>query len=656
MYDLPPPVDPPPRGPDAQAEPPADFGGLDEASHLHRQQGVNPLTGRKAGRSTSWSPLALLESALVLALGGGRPKRRALRPPLPLPTVMAVGNRPIAPPPVCQPLDDTQFLPKVLWNRLAAWAREKGRYHVVSTIAHAMAIIAIGLLAGHFQVSARHDEPAFDATLGTALPQNDIVRFKLGDAPLEPSVLDTAALEPSEPVGQIEQINDDSLVFEEKGGGKIADSEDNLGGIGGFEFKAIGAGPAVQGPGGVGMGVGTGDHAGSGGAGTGFGGRGSGMREAMAGAFGATRQTERAVAAALNWIARHQSPAGSWSLEDFSRRCKDKTCSGPGDTKSDAAATALALLPFLAAGQTHQSKGPYQKTIRGGLHWLMNNQLSDGNLAGRGNFTLMYTHGLATITLCEAFALTSDPKIGVAAQSAVQFIETSQNTAGGGWRYTPGQPGDTSVTGWQVMALKSAQMAGLSVTPNVLKGAKKFLLSVASGSAGSEFSYLQGEEATPTMSAVGLLCSQYLGAARNDAIMVKGLSYLNRHHPLNEERDCYYWYYATQVMHNIPGPQWDAWNRILRRILVKTQIKDGCATGSWDPEKPVADEWGHHGGRLMQTSLSTLSLEVYYRYLPLYRLDGSGDQAPAASPEVETTDSPAADSKDSSAAPPAAGN
>ena len=57
--------------------------------------------------------------------------------------------------------------------------------------------------------------------------------------------------------------------------------------------------------------------------------------------------------------------------------------------------------------------------------------------------------------------------------------------------------------------------------------------------------------------------------------------------------------------------------------VIDTQNKerDQCATGSWDPAKPTADPWGTHGGRLMMTSLGALTLEVYYRYLPLYKLD-----------------------------------
>jgi hypothetical protein len=64
----------------------------------------------------------------------------------------------------------------------------------------------------------------------------------------------------------------------------------------------------------------------------------------------------------------------------------------------------------------------------------------------------------------------------------------------------------------------------------------------------------------------------------------------------------------------------------MRRTLIESQVKDGCAAGSWDPQRPVRDSsHAESGGRIMTTSLATLTLEVYYRYLPLYKLDKSDE-------------------------------
>jgi hypothetical protein len=129
------------------------------------------------------------------------------------------------------------------------------------------------------------------------------------------------------------------------------------------------------------------------------------------------------------------------------------------------------------------------------------------------------------------------------------------------------------------------------------------------------------------MTSVGLLCSQYLGARRNDPAIVEGMNYFMANMPNPASRNCYYWYYATQVMHNLPGPEWDRWNRMMRLVLLDTIVKEGCAEGSWDAHRPTKDAWADQGGRLMFTSIALLTLEVYYRYLPLYQLDAQSSMA-----------------------------
>ena len=504
------------------------------------------------------------------------------------------------------------------------WIISDGAWYASSFVFHMLLMSILMLISAAAPPPIEgHDAPSFDEVVMDE-PQktpDKIEKFEVGETPLDPTELNTEtltlAVAPTETV-QADYI-DDSPTYTPAGGGMaVASNQPNVGGLGGFNLKAFGPGPAARGLGGVGVGIGEGRSAGTGGTGTGFGGRGSGSRQAAIGAFGGTRQSERAVAAALNWIARHQLPDGSWSLDKYQVMCKDPTCTGPGSHVSNPAATALALLPFLAAGQTHQSKGPYQRTIHTGLYWMMRHQGKDGDLSGKRS---MYAHGLATIMLCEAFGLTRDKVVQQAAIRAIDFIQKAQHPRTGGWRYTPGQEGDTSVVGWQVMALKSAQMAYITPNPMAFEGAKRWLKSASKGKDGGLFSYTPESNPTPTMTAVGLLCSQYLGLKRDDPVMVEGMKYLMGHMPNLAAHNVYYWYYATQVLHNVPGPEWDTWNRQMRRVLIESQSKEGCAAGSWDPMKPHKDAWGEQGGRLMVTSLSALTLEVYYRYLPLYKLD-----------------------------------
>jgi hypothetical protein len=348
----------------------------------------------------------------------------------------------------------------------------------------------------------------------------------------------------------------------------------------------------------------------------GFDGRGSAAtREQLWREGGGNEESEAAVARGLKWLANHQGPDGRWSLDAFNRTAHCN-CTGTGQNY-DIAATAFGLLPLLGAGQTHrpntQKENTYSKNVERGLKYLLSKQTGSGDFGGG-----MYSHGLATITVCEAFGLTSDPFLRDRAQKAVNFIVAAQSD-NGGWRYVPRGGGDTSVVGWEVMALQSARMAGLEVPQRSLDGATKWLNSVASPDGGG-YGYTSPASGASAMTAAGLLCREYLGWGPRNPGLTAGVTKLMTRPP-KAANSIYYTYYATQVMHHFGGEPWNFWNPRMRDYLIATQDKGTTRQhphqlGSWDP-KP--DPHGGAGGRIMTTSLSLLSLEVYYRYLPLYR-------------------------------------
>ena len=505
------------------------------------------------------------------------------------------------------------------------WRKSDSKWWLMSLVGHSVLLLLVCFVPMAMSDALKSEAPAFEAKIDqTEIPQ-DFTQFELGEPPIDPTELSTESLTVMEAAAveaQTEQINDDSAVFEARGGGNAADSKaTGVGDLGGVDINAIGSGPVARGNSAA-SGSGAGAVFEGSGGGQGFGGRGAGSRKAMLASGGGTKATEKSVAAALIWFARHQNPDGSWSLNRH--MCRDGSCScgGEGDVASNFAATAFGLLPYLAAGQTHESDGPHKGTVGRAVNWMMLNQGPDGSLT-KGSAQPMYTHGLAAIAMCEAYGLSRDKRVGASAQLAVNFIQNAQDKESGGWWYNPGQKGgDTSVFGWQLMALKSAQMAGLTVSSQTMAGCSKWLKSSSNaekGGKGGLFSYVPGGGHSPTMTSVGVLGTQYLGAQRNDPRIVEGMNYFMTQLPNPRSRNCYYWYYATQVMHNLPGPEWDQWNRVMRTVLVESQTKEGCALGSWDPNLPTPDPWGKHGGRVMVTSIATLTLEVYYRYLPLYK-------------------------------------
>ena len=339
------------------------------------------------------------------------------------------------------------------------------------------------------------------------------------------------------------------------------------------------------------------------------------VRAEMVTKEGGTTLTEAAVARGLRWMSQHQNPDGSWSLHRFNRTkaCSNR-CRGTASTQCDSAATSLCLLPFLGAGQTHQV-GMYKETVSKGLRWLIQNQRRNGDLrAGVNNNAGMYAHGQGAIVLCEAFALTRDEEIRIPAQLAIDFIADAQHEAGG-WRYKPGDPGDTSVLGWQLMALQSARTAGIQVPVEAWELANAYLDTVQSEE-GSQYAYQPFRRPTHVMTAEGLLCRMYLGWTKDYAPLEQGVKYLLQEHmPRDDGPNYYYWYYATQVMHHFGGKRWKAWNLSMRDILVEEQVKKGHEAGSWSPRGGHASQ----GGRLYSTALAVCTLEVYYRHAPIFR-------------------------------------
>ncbi|NQT38090.1 MAG: PD40 domain-containing protein [Planctomycetes bacterium] len=328
--------------------------------------------------------------------------------------------------------------------------------------------------------------------------------------------------------------------------------------------------------------------------------------------YGSPKESLEAIHKGLVWIKSHQRDDGRWSLHDFNGQCRGHRCKGHGSSKSDTAGTGLALLPFLGDGHTHK-KGDYRSTVDRGLRWLIEHQKDDGDLftGGEGN-AQMYSHAIGTIALCEAYGMSGDASLRGPAQKAINFIVAAQHSEGG-WRYRPNEQGDMSVVGWQVMALKSGQIADLEVPQKTFTAVWKFLDHTRSGR--SEFGYQDRGRSTPALSAEGLLCMQYLGVRYDDPRLRAGADNLLQRVPAKGKDTSYYWYYGTQVMFHLQGDHWTRWNEAAAQLLVDTQLTEGPSAGTWDPR----DNWEGRGGRLYATSLRLLMLEVPYRHLPLYK-------------------------------------
>lgn len=363
-----------------------------------------------------------------------------------------------------------------------------------------------------------------------------------------------------------------------------------------------------------------------------------GNRAAWIADYGGSPISEQAVRDALEWLARHQNADGSWSPgslgpEPTSRCEKPDFCTGPGD-QFEMGLTGLALLAFQAGGHYDFNGAEHSETVRRGLDWIVGHQKSDGALVGtkdKGGYPFpyhkyyMYEHGIAAFALadaCAAAAALGRPQHEAyrqAAQRAVEFIEANQLNDGG-WRYAPDKkrPGDTSVAGWQVLALKSAKEAGIPVSPGCVEKTRKFFQSRVMGENGRT-GYEDRIPQTDATTGVGMLARQFLLEEPDDPLIAEAAEYLADlaemqwgDHRAEDNADYYLWYNCTLAMFQVGGEPWRRWNDAVRDTLIGLQRHDGCRLGSWDP----IDKWGKFGGRVYATALAALTLETYYRYTP----------------------------------------
>lgn len=356
---------------------------------------------------------------------------------------------------------------------------------------------------------------------------------------------------------------------------------------------------------------------------------------------GTKNSVEQAIKSGLEWLKRQQKSGGNWELHS------GYPDAGYSVLRTDTGATALALLAFLGDGHT-QHDGDYQETVRKGLKWLRGIQKPDGDYHDHtelGRQTAFYAHSQATIAICEAYALTGDQELAASADRAIEFLLSSQHPIEGGWRYQPQERdsmGDLSVTGWGLMALNTARMAGIDVPPEAFGRVSFFLDQVATRD-GARYRYLPSDppgKASRAMTACGLLGRQWLGWSKDDPAMVEGVDWLLRPEFAPQwtdgKRNVYEWYYVGQTLHNLGGDRFKRWFGTVQDLIVDHQQRRGSrkaptdVAGSWNPLDPSGsvDEYANKAGRLYMTAMCLLVLETPVRHAPIYP-----DTAPAG-PEL----------------------
>ena len=368
----------------------------------------------------------------------------------------------------------------------------------------------------------------------------------------------------------------------------------------------------------------------AGGSAAGFGGRTSSAMQSdmVRSAGGDPVLVSRSVEDSLDWFRRHQHPDGGWSFDFKNTPGCQGQCDNPKHKTSlndRVGATALALWPMLAKGYTHKGTGEmakHKQSIEEGLAFLGRNVIEGkGKAFHRGGN--MYSQALTAVVLSEAYGMTQDSRLQMPAQLAIDYIMEAQDPAGGGWRYTPKQPGDTSAVAWQVVALKSANMAYMRVNPLVIRKATMFLDSVASDD-GAAYGYTDATTPRPSLNGAGLLCRIFMGWKQDNDALRRGAMKLAKQGPTG---DIYYTYYATQVLFHMQKQmptEWMAWQKAMTDMLVRSQSTEGHQKGSFFKGMD-AGHAADAAGRLYVTSMATMTMEVYFKIGVMYSKESADD-------------------------------
>jgi hypothetical protein len=338
------------------------------------------------------------------------------------------------------------------------------------------------------------------------------------------------------------------------------------------------------------------------------------QRKGRIATLGGTPQSEEAVEHALRFLARQQEPDGRWT-QVSEESLPGKRAYNPHDM----AYTGLALLTFLARDNSPFQPGRYRQTIRKGLNYLLTNQSEDGDLRGPPEFrgpasqqANLYDHAIAMLAISECALLTGDARLASSSRAAARFIVNAQDTDGGGWRYAPGQTGDTSVFGWEIMALHTAELLGFQIPADTRRLAHHYIDTACSGPRNVLAGYQPGVDPTQTMTSEMIFARILLGEHLSDAEVRDATEFLSQYSPEAAHPDLYCWYYASLCMLQMNSPAWSQWNARTRDTLIQLQTRGGFADGCWEINAKGIDRSGY----IFTTAIATLTLEVYYRYAP----------------------------------------
>lgn len=352
-------------------------------------------------------------------------------------------------------------------------------------------------------------------------------------------------------------------------------------------------------------------------------------------------QVDASVHRGLDWLATRQQSDGSFESIDLGQP----------------AVTSFCLMAFLSQGESPVD-GKYKQQLTKAIDFIADQQKPNGLLAvvapqevpiprsfissltsarARMGVAAAYNHAISGLALSEAYGqcspeqskrLTPVLEKAVAATLQLQRWPKDDRHDEGGWRYLTEYPGsaqaDLSVSGWQLMFLRSAKNAGFDVPDKSIDAAVKYVGNCFLKEADLQVhTYEVGriDMRTRATAGAGVLALAHAGKngsqeaiASGEWILKHDFSDYNQvtaaHAPQIADRYHYGAVVCSQAMFQLGGKYWKQFFPPLVNALLKNQKSDG----SWPPEQR-----DQQFGNCYSTALSVLALSVPDQILPIFQ-------------------------------------
>jgi hypothetical protein len=345
------------------------------------------------------------------------------------------------------------------------------------------------------------------------------------------------------------------------------------------------------------------------------------------------RRVDAAVDRALAWLAAQQDPDGSF----------------PTLPSGQPGVTSLCMITFAAHGHV-PGEGTYGNQLEPATQFVLSCQKANGLVTLVGpkgpritrltNYeigtTAAYNHAISSLLLSEIYGMSGADR-GSKLQSAIdkalaatlemQSWPKDRQADRGGWRYIDdkdARDSDLSITGWQLMFLRSARNAGFDVPNQPIDEAVAYVRRCFSEQYGA-FVYVtgDGDHRSRAMAGAGILALAHAGhhnaaeARRSgDWILQHEFDRYNVLMPFNQSLPHDRYHYAVfnccQGMYQLGGVFWETFFPPVVRTLLANQQPDG----SWPADSHLSDG---KFGKAYTTALAVMTLGAPNQMLPIFQ-------------------------------------